>query len=86
MKQTIRTQSSGRWAPEYLLPPILALAGYGLLRMAVLAWSLHADGMPRSLPAGAGLGSDGAAAAQGFAAAVILARPTCDDPGWRGAS
>ena len=84
MKQTIRTQPSGRWAPGYLLPPILALAGYGLLRTALLAWSLHAHGLPRSLPDGPGLGSDGAAAVQGFAAAVILARPAMRRPwlGW----
>jgi hypothetical protein len=80
MKQTIRTQSSGRWAPGYLLPPILALAGYGLLRAALLAWSIHAHGLPRSLPDGAGLGSDVAAAVQGFAAALILARPALRRP------
>jgi hypothetical protein len=80
MKQTIRTHSSGRWASGYLLPPILALAGYGLLRAAALTWSLRTDGMPRTLPAGAGLGSDVAAAVQGFAAALILARPSLRRP------
>lgn len=80
MKQTTRTQSSGPWAPGYLLPPILALAGYGLLRTALLAWSIHAHGLPRSLPAGAGVGSDVAAAVQGVAAAVIQARPALRRP------
>src|SRR5207248_6679718 len=46
----------------------------------LLAWSIHGDGLPRSLAAGTGLGSDVAAAVQGFAAAVILARPALRRP------
>jgi hypothetical protein len=80
MSDNTMTPPARPWPPRRLLPPIAVFTAYGMFRVVAVVWGIMRDGLPGSLLTGADLISDAAAAVQGLAIAVVLARPRLRRP------